>query len=477
MGLEAAYGASVIRSPKVGNLMQLYLQYRGQNKAAKAKEADEQWKKTNEVLDYADKFGLDISKFDELNRGLADETNIKLRQGTRQYLQQNPNDFNGAKQYAAKTADELKVKVSEYNAWKATLDDLGKKVQDGYSKGIYNKGAVESVRALYLNPDGSLKANRNPDGTLNDWDIRNSMKDAHRILDNPAIYDEEGTLKSWVGTLDEQATQFITKLSGGPGRTMDEIEQTVKSGLQYMKAPDGSLKIDDDGNPIPVINEFTLKMAMMNPEARTVIDAYGGPTKESKIAYLQDKITPQMDKVAIDRQVIKGNAIPQEDKFYYAYGSGFRTPIADLEARDERLEKIVTNNRPDLLSGLSDPSSDLKAFYANSDGKPLNSGEKPQSIVLVHVGRSEKESGVVDETSLASVLNAMRNSSLDIKPEVYPIGDAEKNRKAKIAMSLRLDKVDSKRAIGEEYSNFVEAKRKNGSASIAEKMKAAAKKK
>ena len=49
----------------------------------------------------------------------------------------------------------------------------------------------------------------------------------------------------------------------------------------------------------------------------------------------------------------------------------------------------------------------------------------------------------------------------EIKTSKYPINNENEQRAAKIALSQRMDEIDKKRSIGEDYMRYVDDKRKN----------------
>jgi hypothetical protein len=160
-----------------------------------------------------------------------------------------------------------------------------------------------------------------------------------------------------------------------------------------------------------------------------------------------------------------GHKYSDSDRRYFAYGSGFSHPIADLEARDERLQKIVTEPRYDLLEGVNDEKSDMTTYYADSKGKliPPGSSQKPAKIIMAYVGLPEGNEMAPDKWAAMSMTDKILYQQAKgkvIKKKDFDLSTDEGKKRAKIAMSLRLDNIDTKRSIGEEFSNFQEAKYK-----------------
>lgn len=433
------------------NPIAIYMQSQAARQRQEQQQALARQKQVDDALDYNEKFRPE-TKFADLNYTLANEAK-KVSDVTRQRLKET-NNPSLAMAEANNMQREVLALGKEMDGWKSDIDTLDKTVGDLQAKGILRPEAKQAVRYGWRNTDGSVKSIP---------EIRQWANKMGETLNDPTIYDPKGTAKNWVAGLKDQSTHLNYKLKGAVGYNDDDVETTIKSKLKYKTDATG-LVLDEDGNPIPEVNDFTLSLAMQDPYMRTVITANGGPNAETKKQYLQSLVEPGADITDYgDRQITRGQRIPEEDKFYYAYGSGFRTPVADLEKRDQRLQEIVTNNRPDLLSGLNDVNSDLSAVYANSKGEPLKPGEKPAMILMAHVGRQE----IADEKLAETITNTkdvwakmalMQKAGIGVKTEKFPISTAEEKRLAKIAMSKRADKIDTKRAIGEDYDNFVEAK-------------------
>jgi len=466
------------------SVMQILMQYQGQKRAAKAREDQGLRAERDKAMDYSDKFNAPVTKFDAVNNAYSNDVNVLMTQGTRQYLNDHPNDFRGAEEYSKRTGRYIMDLGHQINTWKGALDDQEKILRDGISNGYIKEDAISKHRDIYTRPDGSPKISQATDGST-DWsELRASMADSEKIFDDPTIYDVDGLIRYKVGQIKDKKQELISDYKGYPGRTPDLLVQTLESGLDYMRDPKNPNRylVDDNMKPVPLINEEWLKFFRTDADTRLVLDTYGGKTPEEQIQFLQKKVLSEYDQPKFDQSIVKGNEIDQTDRRYYAFGSGFRFPIADLEDRDNRLEQIVTKNRPDLLSGVSDPSSDLGAFYGNKEGKPIGPGQKPETIVLLHSGRLDGADQnlaeqIANTDDIFAKMALMQKAGIGVKPEVYSIGSDEDKRKTKIALSLRLDKLDTKRSIGEEYSNYVEAKRKSQTGSIAQKMKAAAQKK
>lgn len=463
------------------NLMQMFLQYRQQGRMLKQRQDENDRAERDRTIKYAEQFGRTLSEWDDVNNAIINDGGVLMNK-TQQLLHEkkDPNDVTKA---IYKDGMNLLATAQEMTNAKKNLEIMRGDINKGIDEGIFKPDVVRSkFNDIVRNPNGTIKLSQNPDGSTNWMELRNSLAKSPELFNDPSIYDEYGVVSKWVGGLKDWQNDYLSKFSNAPGRTPDLVREKIESGLEYMIDPKtNKIMVDDNMNPIPKIDDTWLKIARTDKNMKVVLDAFGGNTRESQMQYLKNMVVPQMDQPKIEKQLIQGHPIPEADRRYFAFGSGFRFPIADLEDRDKRLEEIVTKTRPDLLSGLHDPSSDLGAAYADKDGNPIKSGQKPESIILLHSGRMDgvdknvaEQIAAIDDVFAKMAL--MQKAGIAIKPEVYPIKTDEEKRKAKIAMSLRLDKLDAKRSIGEEYSNYVEAKRKSQTSSIAAKMKEAAKK-
>jgi hypothetical protein len=207
-------------------------------------------------------------------------------------------------------------------------------------------------------------------------------------------------------------------------------------------------------------------MASKNPYLKQIVDDnLGDNASHAQKKEFLTGLLKGYNPVEIKNSIQLGHKIDQADRRYFAFGRGFRNQPADLEDRDQRYEEIVNNNRPDLLESVNDTDSDLQGYYADAKGNPIKPGDprKPSKLIMAYVGMPEG-TGMSPETwakmsTMDKILYQAAKGKV-LKKNEFDLNTEEGKRKAKIAMSLRQDKIDPKRAIGEEYSDYVEAKRK-----------------
>lgn len=285
------------------------------------------------------------------------------------------------------------------------------------------------------------------------------------VFDNVDNMDLNAVSIEFMKYLPDKVNQKYTQEWGKYGQNYDIQETTTKLGHQKVIGPDGRASTVLDirtGLPKISMTDEVYLQAMENPYLSKAVEKYAPGNDIQKQKDLLTKLLEGLDPNSVQSRPQMGHRTPDEERRYSAYGSSFRLPIADLEDRDSRLEKIVSENRPELLAGVNDPNSDNQTYYGDALGNPIKAGGKPSTIVMARVATPEGAeeipwTSLTPDQKMDRLFEQAAKGKI-VKNEIMPIGTAEEKRKAKILMSLRLDKMDGKRSIGEEYSNFVEAK-------------------
>jgi len=200
------------------------------------------------------------------------------------------------------------------------------------------------------------------------------MLDADKTLYDSRVLNTEGVVKSFKEKLPEQYQTLTGKTYSDMGYSPNEVETMVKSGLQYEMYFDqktGTHKpvIDEDGLPKVIIDEGVYRMAKADPWMNSLMTA-ASKDKEGQMKWLQENVRGGGIKSTSDRQVIKGNK--QDNPRYKHFGGyGYKTPIEDLQQRDDILEQISLGGTTGEanLGYFNDPMSDVKASYSSTDGK------------------------------------------------------------------------------------------------------------
>lgn len=250
--------------------------------------------------------------------------------------------------------------ISEVDQWKATLDDIESEIEKGELSGKYVKGARGKLRDVYLNPDGSLK---------DDGEIRKGMAEVENIFNDPEIYNKGGVIMDWIKNLPEQSRSVYSKKMT-PGYTPTDLENTVISKLRYETDEDGLLKLNDQGEKIPIIDEATYELAKLNPDLKLLMESNGGKTKDEQINWLKQNIPGGTDSVKSERKIVRGVKLDQKDAWRRDGFSGRVNPEA-VKDRFENNEAIVNGFRPDILANTFSPFEDQKVHYVDSEGRSV----------------------------------------------------------------------------------------------------------
>ena len=382
VGLEGRGEATVFGG--TSNPIAVYMQTQAARQRQKAQEQQAREKQVQESLDYLDKMQAS-SKFDEMNkelamdmRSLSDQTQQRLRETG------NPSLVMGE---AKNMHRELLAKADEMSAWKVEIDNADKEIDDLQSKGIYWSGndnpqginAKWELRKLWRNPDGTIKPSDEVRGYIHNLD---KYKNDARLI-NP-----NGATKNWINGLEDQARHYVSTKKGAIGYNDDTLENTIKSKLQYEM--DGThLKFDENNLPIPIVNDFTLGLAMQDKHMRSLINANGGSTNESKKQYLKSLITPGQDiKDYGDPHETKGQreAEPKGDsRFSIAIGSGGSKYADNALDVFDRVEAAIKPgaNKPENLSSISDAYRGVSIFYSNDKGEKATDGKSAKYVTAM----------------------------------------------------------------------------------------------
>lgn len=445
-GKAGVFGSSI-------NPLSVYMQYSAQRQRNRAAMEQQQRAERDKAMDYLDKFSP-TSKFNELNYRVADRVQKNVRDWYTGNVEAGNSGLRLKNELQNRQAQELAY-VEETNAWKEKIDGLEKEIKADPIR--YNPEAISAVRDIYKNTDGTLKE---------DDDIREALLNADGLKYDPRVLNKEGVVKAWTEKLPEQSRVLLTSAYSAMGYSPDQIENIVKSGLTYEMEQDpqtGEMrpKLDEnDFMPKVVVDEKLYRLAKADPYMNSLMtDA--AKDKQGQMEWLKQNVRGAGDKVSVDRQVISGKK-RGDDQRYYIFGKGgygYRFPEADLKDRDDILDRAVLGQGDDVLSYFGQATKDVKASYGkDKEGKfiqvsyPSTNPEfeaKPQEEV-------DKMSEVEQSAYYAS-----RYATKQIKTSKYYINNADQQRAAKIALSQRMDEIDKKRSLGEDYIRYVDDKRKS----------------
>lgn len=343
--------------------------------------------------------------------------------------------------------------VAESNWKKAQFEDynkrIAKEVDDGnfmpdYYEGKLNDRFFTSTGAKFLKD------------VPTDHDV---------IFKDSKGYNVPSIVERFMTSLPEMINADETEKWGKLGVTYDIQDTSDKLGLQFDQ--NRKVVIDPRTNrPAIAMTNEVFMMAQKNPYLKQIVEDNLGAdaTQEKKKEFLTG-LLKGYNPVEIKNSIQLGHKIDKDDRRYFAFGTGFKNDVADLEDRDQRYEDIVNNNRPDLLESVNDTDSDLQGYYADAKGKPILPGDprKPSKLIMGYVGMPEGNEMSPEKWAAMStqdkILYQVAKGKV-LKKNEFDLNTEEGKRKAKIALSLRQDKIDPKRAIGEEYTTYVEVKRK-----------------
>jgi len=444
-GKAGVFGGSV-------NPINIYLAHQANQQRLQGLKAKDEADQRDKVVDDLRKFNPDKvwePFYDEVNRHV--QTNVRDKFFD---LKEKGLPISAITRVLEKEKGDANTLVAKINWQKAQWEDhndrIDQEVKDNnFIPGYYNKKLNDQFfNGKYAKPSAEIDTS-NLDGIYKDSKGYNVASIVNRFMDS----------------LPDQINAHETEVWGKLGITYDIQKTKDKLGLQ-MDA-NGNVVLDPrTGKPAIAMTDEVFLMAKSNPYLKQIVDDNLGenaplPQQREFLTQLLKGQNP----VDIQNSKQLGHKIDKEDRRYFAYGSGFRNQIADLEDRDSRLQKIVTEPRYDLLEGVNDEKSDLTTYYADEKGNPIKPGtnKKPSSIVMAYVGIPEGSEMDLDKWSKMDRMDQLfyqQAKGKVVKNKVFDLSTDEGKKRAKIAMSLRLDNIDPKRSIGEEFSNFQEAKYK-----------------
>lgn len=417
IGQAGIFGSSI-------NPLQYLMQQQARHQKSQASISEEQRKQRDKLMDYNEKYNPS-SKFAEFNYRIADKAQKEIREPVLAGMNMGV-PINQLTYERDRAVGVLNAYTKEVDSWKEALDSMDKDIQAGEASGVYKKGAHRVLRDIYLDENGQLK---------NDGDIRQGMANVEELFNNPEIYNKDGVIKNWVDNLKDQGrAMYSTKWNDG--YSPDDIENIVTSKLRYERDPDGSLKTSSTGDPIPIIDDTTFKLAKMDTNLRLLIEANGGPTEEGQRKWLSQNIPGGIDSIKENRQIQRGHKLSTKEDKTSRWGVDFGKPISDLETRREWLQSVTLGTRPDLLQAIGNTVKDFKASYV---------GEGKNKKIRLEWATSLEAEGEGTPTTLQLLTAGKRKGSKDL-----PIGTPEERAAAEYTLNAIIDSSvrDAKQSIG-----------------------------
>lgn len=384
------------------------------------------------VMDYADKFSPE-TKFAQLNQRLGNSVEAELRNPVRQVLESG--DIRKADMIARKMQSHLDSRRREYDGWKATYDEASKIVEDNIKAGRFDPSARSVIRDTLFDNAGNLK----PDN-----DIRAGIAQMESIVDHPNNLNPKWVAQNFVKTLPERITQHYTKVYNDLGQAYDVQENKTKLGLQ-MDA-NGNIILDEKtGQPKVSMTDDVYIQALQDQDINKLIQRdIPNATTEQKKQYVTN-LLEGFDPKEVKNKPQLGFKTPEKYKrFSMSFGGGgYSVSEDDLKVRDTLLERAVSGEGKDIIAYFDKPGSNDRVSYATQDDKG-NRGK----FIKVEFANSETE-----------VVDGVPKTVKKVIPQYIPINTGEQKRAAKIQLSARMDQIEKKTSVGEDYPRYVNEKR------------------
>lgn len=281
---------------------------------------------------------------------------------------------------------------------------------------------------------------------------------APQVFDNPDLMNKKAVAIKFMKDLPEKVNQYYTDMFNPLGQQYNIQDTKTKLGIQTKPNPiTGQPEIIMDPNTgMPKINmtDDVYIQAIQDPMLQKIVakEVPNGNIAQNK-AYLTALLEGYDPKELKNRPQL-GFKTPESDRRYYIFGNGgygYKNTEADLKGRDELLDRVVSGSSgKDILSYFGKLANDIRADYAAKDDK----GNKGKFIKLDYISGMPQTDAEGNQT-----FNIFGGSKS--KGSVYlPINTEEEKRTAKVALSQRMDEINKKTALGEEYPTYINEKRK-----------------
>lgn len=439
-GSGGVFGGSI-------NPLAVYMQQGAQRQQRAAKLAEEESKRRDDLIGDMRKFNPDKvwePFYDEANRfvqkHVKDWTFGELGQG-KPVSSINPE--------LERRKGEANTLINKINWHKDQYLTMGKAIDE--DKNLDPKYYHNKLNNVYF--DGMVAK---PINSINTDGIE-------KMFDDSKGYNKDKIVNDFMKDLPVKINQHYTDYWNQFGRTYNIQETETKLG--HEKDANGNLIVDPrTGLPKIKMTDDVFVQAMQNRYLNNMVNDNVGADAplEQKRQYLTAILEGQ-DPNKIKNNPQLGDRIPESQRRFYHFGKGgygYQTPMADLEQRDSLLDRIVKGNGQDTLNYFGEATKDVKANYVTKNGKKYVEITYP-SYVPGFVPKSAAEVEKLSESEKIAYY-ASRDASKQIKSTLLPINTEDEQRAAKIALSQRMDEIDKKRSIGEEYPTFIEEKRKSG---------------
>jgi hypothetical protein len=365
---------------------------------------------------------------------VEDYVHNNVRQFTLDNLNKNvpPGAFEGERSRRIGESKKLENKI---NYFKTVHEDVSKRIDD-------DNNLQKSYYETRLNDYFFNGRQAKPSDSINVDGIENIFNDSKG-------YDMSAVASSFMKELPQQLTEKYRKVSTDLGEQFDV--SIIKSKLGTKQNADGSVKLDPrTGLPEIELTDDVTMAALDNPYIRNFVIDNLGPDAikpNSDMERVKDLLAPVLtpyDQRAMQKQNRNGFKYSDSDKINY--GSGYRTPIKNLEDRYDTLHRITHEHDPELLASLLPGLEGVNIGYQIF--APGESKKAPPRILVEYPNKQwNKDVDKPEERITKKTLSL----------------ETEEDRQAAMEFlsTVMDDKLPTNQKIGEEFTNFRKKKRKS----------------
>lgn len=420
------------------NPLQVYMQQAAARERQKVDQYNLAIKQRDKLIDDLDKHSPD-KVWDPFYGEINQITNSHIRDFTRQALDRGL-PIPRIQQELDKRWGDVNTEVSRANMHKEHYTNAKAQLKE-YGD-LYKPEATTALNNVFFDGPNARK--------IHDINVDNI---APQVFDNPDLMNKQAVALKFMKGLPEKVNQYYTDMFNPLGQQYNIQDTKTKLGIQI---DDQGRIVMDARTGMPKINmtDDVYIQAMQDPMLAKIVakEVPSGNIEQNK-QYLT-ALLQGLDPKEIKNRPQLGFKTPESDRRYYIFGQGgygYRNSEADLKTRDELLDRVVSGTEgKDILSYFGKLTNDIRAEYASKDDK----GNKGKFIKMDYISGMPQ----VDEKD-NQVFNIFGGSKS--KASVYlPINTDEQKRQAKVALSQRMDEIDKKTSVGEDYPRYINDKRK-----------------
>ena len=435
---EGAIGKAGVFGSHI-NPLQLYIQQGGNRQRARAQQQAEETKQRDKFIEESRQFNPDKvwePFYDEVNRYVQENVRNRTYQGLEAGV-----PMARLNQELDRSKGDANTLVAKINWLKEQHTDLGKRIDtDNYLNKDYYHSRLNDIffNGMQAKPVAEI-----------------DTKNADQMFKDSRGYNVDKVVTDFVKDLPTKITEYNKEYFDQLGQMFDI--QTLETKLGLERDAKGNLVVDPRTlQPKVKMTDDVYIQALGNEYLTNILKDNLPPTAshEEKKAFLTELMAGK-DPKTIRNTPRVGHKFGSGDSRFSLGGYGFTQSRDTLEGRDEVLERVVKGHE-DALAYFGEINKDLKAEFSSDKKKIIVS--YPSYVNDFKVLSDEEKAQMTPEARTQYSINMLKNRVMSEK--VYDISTPEKARAAKIQLSQRMDDIDPKRAIGQEYIQYVDAKRK-----------------